>query len=93
MIDLFISLFVITALALTFAHAWNLVAETALQQYERRDPVTKQVKQPVLQTLLYAIGITVVSVIALYYIHNYTKIDLAAGHRRAHRSAGQEFGQ
>nr|QBK85974.1 MAG: hypothetical protein LCMAC101_05690 [Marseillevirus LCMAC101] len=90
MIDLFISLFVITALALTFAHAWNLVAETALQQYERKD-AQGNVQKPVFQTLIYALAITAVAVFALWYIHYYTKIDLAAGHRRAHRSAGQEF--
>ena len=84
MIDLFISIFIITALALSFAHAWNLVAETALQTYERKDP-DGNIVYPVAQTLIYAICITTVSVIALWYIHYYTKIDLAAGHRRSHR--------
>ncbi len=89
MIDLFISIFVITALALTFAHAWNLVAETALLTYERKDPVTGEVKRPVEQTLIYAICITAVAVLALWYIHYHTNIDLAAGHRRSHRVASE----
>ena len=88
MIDLFISIFVITALALTFAHAWNLVAETALQKYERTD-ADGNVVRPVEQTLIYAICITAVSVFALWYIHYYTKIDLASGHRRSHRMTSE----
>jgi hypothetical protein len=84
MIDLFISIFVVTALALTFAHAWNLVAETALQKYEKTDDEGNVIK-PVEQTLLYAIIITAISAFALWYIHHYTKIDLASGHRRSHR--------
>ncbi len=84
MIDLFISIFIITALALTFAHAWNLVAETALQKYERIDSEGNVVR-PIEQTLIYAISITAISVLALWYIHYHTKIDLAAGHRRSHR--------
>ena len=84
MIDLFISIFVITAMALIFAHAWNLVSETALQKYERKDD-DGNIKKPIEQTLLYALGVTGVSIFALWYIHSYTNIDLAAGHRRAHR--------
>lgn len=84
MLNLFISIFVITALALMFSHAWNLVAETALQQYERTD-AQGNVIRPVEQTLIYAICITAVSVFALWYIHYYTNVDLAAGFKRTHR--------
>ena len=84
MLDLFVSIFVITALALMFSHSWNLVAETMLQKYERTDANGNVVK-PIDQTLMYAISITAISVFALWYIHYYTNIDLASGFRRSHR--------
>ena len=84
MLDLFISIFVITALALMFSQSWNLVAETMLQKYERTDAAGNVVK-PVDQTLMYAISITAISVFVLWYIHYYTSVDLGSGFRRSHR--------
>lgn len=82
--DLFISIFVISALALTFAHAWNLVAETVLDTYEIKSD-TGEVKKPVMQTVVYAAIVTAICILSLWYIHNHSTIDLGAGFKRKHR--------
>jgi len=82
--DVFFSFFVITALALLFAHSWNLFAETLISTWELKDS-DGNVKDPVLQTMTYAIIMTVVSIAVLYLIHKYTDIDLGAGRKMQHR--------
>lgn len=82
--DVFFSFFVITALALLFAHSWNLFAETLISTWELTDS-EGNVKDPILQTLTYAIIMTVVSIVVLYIIHKYTDIDLGAGRKMQHR--------
>lgn len=85
MIDIFLSIFVITALALIFSHAWNLVSEAALMRYAKRDPITGEVRKPLNTSIAYAVSVTLLSVVVLWVIHKYTDIDLGAGHKRMHR--------
>lgn len=68
--DIFISLFVLTALSLIFSHAWNTVAETMLSTWEIKDK-NGNVKKPVIQTLVYAISITILAIIVLYFLHRF----------------------
>jgi uncharacterized membrane protein len=84
--DLFVSVFVIAALALVFAHAWNMVAEMSLATFERRNP-DGTIRHPLRQTIYYAIGVSLISILVVWYIHNHTTIDLGAGHKRSHRSS------
>lgn len=73
--DIFVSIFVIAALSLIFAHAWNMVASTVLHKYERKNSDGTVVK-PLEQILIYAIGVTILTIGILYYIHYHTDIDL-----------------
>ena len=82
--DVFFSFFVITALALLFAHAWNLFAETLVGTWEIKDS-EGNLKDPILQTLTYAIIMTCISIGILIFVHNYTDIDIAAGKKGVHR--------
>lgn len=75
MIDVFVSVFIVAALSLIFAHAWNMVATTALYKYERKDKDGKIIK-PLEQIIFYALGVTLASVLILYYIHYHTDIKL-----------------
>jgi len=75
MIDIFVSFFIIAALSLIFAHSWNMVATTILYKYERKDSNGKIVK-PLDQILIYAVSITFLTLIVLYYIHYHTDINL-----------------
>lgn len=75
MIDIFVSVFIIAALSLIFAHAWNMVATTALYKYERKDKNGNIVK-PMEQIILYAVGVTLASMLILYYIHYHTDIKI-----------------
>ena len=68
--DIFISLFVLTALSLVFSHAWNLVAESMLDTWEFKTP-DGTVKKPVLQTFIYAMSISVLAVTLLFLLHRY----------------------
>lgn len=79
-----------------FSHAWNMVAETLLSKFEikKKDsngnviigPNGKpEIEAPVLQNLVYAIIITIMSVLILWFIHYYTNINLASGYKRKHR--------
>lgn len=83
--DVFFSFFVITALALLFAHAWNMFVETLLGTWVITD-ADGNVRDPVLQTLTYAIVMTIICISVLFIIHRYTDIDLGAGRRMRHRS-------
>ncbi len=84
--DVFFSFFVITALALLFAHAWNLFAETLIATWEIKDS-NGNVKDPIVQTLVYALTMTLISIGILWYIHKFTKIDLHKGRQGHHRSS------
>jgi TRAP-type C4-dicarboxylate transport system permease small subunit len=73
--NIFISVFVIAAISLIFAHAWNMVVETMMRKYEKTDEYGNVVK-PLKQILIYAICVTLFTLIILYYIYNYTDIKL-----------------
>lgn len=78
--DIFVSIFVIAALSLIFAHAWNMVASTILKKYEKKDSNGNVVK-PLEQILIYAISVTLATILILYYIHYHTDIQLVRGKR------------
>ncbi len=82
--DVFFSFFVITALALLFAHAWNLFAETLIDTWDIKDK-DGNVKAPVLQTFVYAVIVTLLSIGVIWYVHNHTNIDMEAGRALKHR--------
>ena len=82
--DVFFSFFVITALALLFAHAWNLFAETLIETWDIKDS-EGNVKDPIVQTLVYAIVMTLISIGVLWFVHDKTDIDLSEGRKMKHK--------
>lgn len=82
--DVFFSFFVITALALLFAHSWNLFAEVLIETWQITDS-EGNVKDPIVQTLVYAIVMTLISIGVLWFVHNKTDIDLSEGRRMKHK--------
>lgn len=82
--NLFVAIFVVAALALIFAQAWSMVAKTALSQYAKKNE-EGVVVNPLDQTLIYAISVSVAVVAIIGYIHFYTDVDLGAGFKRKHR--------
>lgn len=65
--NLFISFFVLTSLSLIFSDSWNMLAETMLSKWEIKD-ADGNVKKPLLQNLVYALSVTVFSILVLYIL-------------------------
>ena len=82
--DVFVSVFIVAALALIFAHAWTMVSEQTLLTLEKKNP-DGSVARPLRQLIIYAVVITIACWGILYYIHYHTDVNLGAGHFRAHR--------
>lgn len=83
--DIFFSFFVITALALLFSHAWNMFANALIATWEIKD-AEGNVKDPIIQSLTYAIVMTLLCICVLVVIHYYTDINLAKGRQLDHRN-------
>lgn len=66
----FISVFVIAAFGFVFANAWNKVSEAVLHKYEKKDAFGRPIK-PVKETLYYALGITVMCALLLWFTYEY----------------------
>lgn len=73
--NIFISVFVIAAISLIFAHAWNMVVETIIHKYEKTDSQGNVVK-PLKQILIYAVCVTLAVIVVLYFIYYHTDIKL-----------------
>lgn len=65
--ELVISLFVLTSLAVMFSEGWNLFAETVLSTWEIKGP-DGEPKKPIIQTFVYAIVISLISVFVLFIL-------------------------
>ena len=74
--DLVISLFVLTSLALMFSEAWNMFAETLLATWEIKNDKGEPVK-PVIQTMVYAVCVSIFSIVVLYIL-THPKLGLVA---------------
>jgi ABC-type Fe3+ transport system permease subunit len=83
-LDIFVSVFILAALAFIFAHAWNMTAEQTLKVLAKRDD-SGDVTHPLRQTLIYALMVTIMCAVFLWYIHHHTDINLGAGHGHVHR--------
>lgn len=79
--SIFISLFILTSLALIFSNSWNMLAETMLQKWEIKDK-DGNVKAPVIQNLVYAIAVTVFS-FAMLYVLTHPKLNLIKETKRS----------
>jgi ABC-type Fe3+ transport system permease subunit len=83
-LDIFVSVFIIAALAFIFAQAWNMTADQTLKVLAKRNN-SGDVTHPLRQTFIYAIFVTLLCVVFLWYVHNHTEINMGAGHMRSHR--------
>lgn len=71
----FASIFLVAALGFIFANAWNMVAATMLKKYEKKDSQGNPIN-PVNQTVLYALGISVLCALVVWFYHDYTNVRL-----------------
>jgi len=71
----FASIFLIAALGFIFANAWNMLAATMLKKYEKKDAQGNPI-HPVNQTLAYALGISLLCIVVVWFYHEHTAVRL-----------------
>lgn len=65
----FLSMFVAAAFGFIFANAWNNLSLTMLKTYERKDETTGQVIHPVRQSFYYALAISALCALLLWFFY------------------------
>lgn len=71
----FAQVFLIAALGFIFANAWNMLASTMLKKYAKKD-AQGNLLHPVKQTFGYAVAISVLCALVIWYYHEHTAIRL-----------------
>ncbi len=76
MLDIITVSFLASALGFVVAYAWNSLATAMLLKYEKKDLETGEPVNMVNQLFLYAISVTLFSVLLVYFLHSFKIVDI-----------------
>ncbi len=65
-------MFVGAGLGFIFANAWNALAMAMFSKYEKKDPVTGKTIYPLWQMFMYAMGVSLLCALLVWYMYTHT---------------------